>query len=331
MEEALNSSEINYIPFSVNKPNVMENLQSMSKKQSFIPFGFSIEDNLVKCSKIFVPCVVFDGKVHFSAEYTAEKVENSYSGQRVPDLKHYNLKREGDFTFSEAPFFVSKNISAAELNACGVFDFTKLTSSENNSPAFEESEIETFAAETEENKNLLNERIKEIVSLLLKKELKDFTKAEEKALSVKTESESYKIVYLPFWCVEFTWNEKTFRVIVNGQSGNVSGAFPSDKKRYWSLFAEVGVPVAAVAGLLFYLLTKIIVMAVFMGLFAGSLAAVIVCSNKTKKAKLTNGNADYLICFQNSKIEYSNSEDKFLYSTPVARVPDQSQMNGKSN
>ena len=51
---------------------------------------------------------------------------------------------------------------------------------------------------------------------------------------------------LPVWMLHTKWNGKDFLFAMNGQTGRLVGDLPTDMGRFWTIFAAVAAPVAAI-------------------------------------------------------------------------------------
>lgn len=52
---------------------------------------------------------------------------------------------------------------------------------------------------------------------------------------------------LPVWMLHTKWNGKDFLFAMNGQTGRLVGDLPMSWGRFWSTFAAIAVPAAAIA------------------------------------------------------------------------------------
>ena len=51
---------------------------------------------------------------------------------------------------------------------------------------------------------------------------------------------------LPVWLLNTKWQGKDFLFAMNGQTGRLVGDLPTDMGRFWTIFAAVAAPVAAI-------------------------------------------------------------------------------------
>ena len=59
---------------------------------------------------------------------------------------------------------------------------------------------------------------------------------------------------LPVWMLHTKWNGKDFLFAMNGQTGRLVGDLPTDMGKFWTTFAAIAVPVAAVTAWILSLL-----------------------------------------------------------------------------
>ena len=71
--------------------------------------------------------------------------------------------------------------------------------------------------------------------------------------SVSTLSENIQIDYtakhyalLPVWMLHTKWQGKDYLFAMNGQTGKLVGDLPTDMGKFWTIFAAVAAPVAAI-------------------------------------------------------------------------------------
>ena len=50
---------------------------------------------------------------------------------------------------------------------------------------------------------------------------------------------------LPVWMLSTRWNGENYLFAMNGQTGKLIGDLPVDKKKYYSYFAGIALPLAA--------------------------------------------------------------------------------------
>ena len=51
---------------------------------------------------------------------------------------------------------------------------------------------------------------------------------------------------LPVWMLHTKWKGQDFLFAMNGQTGRLVGDLPTDMGRFWTIFAAVAAPVAAI-------------------------------------------------------------------------------------
>jgi len=59
---------------------------------------------------------------------------------------------------------------------------------------------------------------------------------------------------MPVWLLNTKWNGKNFLFAMNGQTGKLVGDLPVDKGRFWSTFAMIAAPIAAVIAAVLFLM-----------------------------------------------------------------------------
>jgi hypothetical protein len=73
---------------------------------------------------------------------------------------------------------------------------------------------------------------------------------ESKRVNVRRGKVSYAL--LPVWMLSTRWNSNSYLFAMNGQTGRFIGDLPIDKGRYWTWFAKIALPVAAIMAFLLY-------------------------------------------------------------------------------
>ena len=244
------------VPFEVAPAAATAAYRNWLKSLWFRPSDLSKLARLDSLRGVYTPAWRYD--VHASSDWTAEAgyhryrtVEVEENGRRVTKQERYtewrpaNGHREDDHV--DALGTASKTVTSGELAALSPYVFT-------NVARFDRAFLAGFDAERLARR--ASEAWPEVEQEIQKEQERrcayDVQGDEHRFLRVDTGLSALQAAdaLLPVYVAAFEYRAKLFRVLVNGQSGKVSGDAP------WSvpkIAATVVVVVAAVAGLVWWM------------------------------------------------------------------------------
>lgn len=233
------------IPFKITKEEAEQSVRDTLKRGSFVPK--QIKNFSADCVRaIYIPYtltdLIYNASLQLSSSYHSG--DNSYT--------IYYL-REGKANYNKIPVEASKTLSDQSSKKLEPYYFNDLVDFDEkylygfySDIADEDSKISESKA-VERARNLFGERIKE-----------DISGSDIKILDVK--NEFYHInqvnnVMLPAWFVTFRYKDQPHTILVNGQTGKVSGGVPWD----FSKVTVAALSVFIIIAIGFYMLFSLVI------------------------------------------------------------------------
>ena len=219
----------NYIiPFSVTKNVALVNIREKFLKGGFIPneIKYFNPDFL---RGIYVPYMLYDVRCRAKALIRYSVPDSNSSSSTV---KH--CYRDAGAVFTEIPVDASTQIS-------NEFSERLEPYYQNSMAKFKVEYLSGFYADLKDDDfpNLAR-IIKNRTADMLNEQIISTVPGQTKTLlnskfSYTFEKEAYAL--FPVWFMQFHKDEKTYTIMVNGQTGKVVGAIPADKKKFFLFFS----------------------------------------------------------------------------------------------
>lgn len=216
------------IPFSVSKNVALVNIREKFLKSGFIPKEVKyFNPDLLR--GIYVPYMLYDVRCRARQLLRSSVPASNPVGSAV---KHFY--RDAEALFTEIPVDASSQIS-------NEFSERLEPYYKNAMVEFKAEYLSGFYADLKDDDFLhLSQIIKKRTSDMLNEQILKTVPGQEKALlntkfSYVFEKEAYAL--FPVWFIQFHKNEKTYTIMVNGQTGKVVGAIPADKRRFLLFFS----------------------------------------------------------------------------------------------
>lgn len=247
------------IPFQVSENEAAESFRKWKKKRWFVPNEFKRGNVRSKLTGIYIPYWTYDSET--SSDYTAERGDYHY--RTVTKTRTVNGKTEtyteqerytvwhwvhGDYdrSFDDILIPASGQYDSELLEKLGNFELSELT-------GYKPQYLSGFIAERYSiDRSQGWERAQERIEDTLRSEIRSEIGGDEiRGLSIRTSyyDRTYKHILLPVWNANYSYKNRPYRYMVNGQTGLVSGHVPRSavKITFFTLFC------IALAALAFYL------------------------------------------------------------------------------
>ena len=239
------------IPFKVTKAQAKEALKKYYKGKKLLPKSFADENHIEELKGVYVPFWLFDGKADADMSFRGTKVHTQISGDfQLTITEHYRMRRAGTAEFEKIPVDASSKMPDEYMDAIEPFDYSEMVEfSTAYLPGYMadkyDEDMETCAKRAEER--AINSAVSSVQSTVCGF---DTCAVESKYVRVRRGKVSYAL--LPVWMLSTRCRGNSYLFAMNGQSGRFIGDLPVDKGRYWSWFARIALPVAAIAAFLLY-------------------------------------------------------------------------------
>lgn len=229
------------IPFQKTREQCQDAYAKMIKKSFFAPKEMRDKDYISRFRSIYMPYWVYTferkGPISFQGvkhkEFDNVKITEVYTIESEVEAEYKGLAFDASSAFSDT---LSNAIAPFEW--WGVKDFT---------PAY----LSGFYADTGDvSSELYEEDAREIVRDDMCRRMRRDTECQkfqigdslEEAMTIKRPK--VELAMLPVWFLSFRKGDRVSYAVVNGQTGEVAGDLPIDKKSYLKWSAIWSVPVA---------------------------------------------------------------------------------------
>lgn len=228
------------VPFAMSKENAQAVFMQWIKQRRFAPADLAKNTVITDLTGVYVPYWVFNCNTH--THYKGKFGRKYGSGDDERTIYH-NSERDCDLTIKDLTIIASsrltndgfwKSVSSFDFNYTRQYDKSLLagywaeTYTVDGSTAWQTAMGNIY--------DLIKRRIKEI----------EFCDVIDKLEMNPQATNIYaKYILAPVWMTSFEYNGKAYRVLVNGQTGKVSGRWPSSFKRF---FKTLGIVLACIVG-----------------------------------------------------------------------------------
>ncbi|MGN0335334.1 MAG: TFIIB-type zinc ribbon-containing protein [Lachnospiraceae bacterium] len=236
------------IPFQIDRKTAETKFLDYVQKKKFIPKAFFDKKQIDVFSGVYFPYWVCDCQMQSDLSANAVRIRKWFTGDmEFTETKSFHIERKGTIILENIP----KNAlrKANRMLAEGVFPYHMADEKE-----FHMGYLSGFQAECRdiEKEALLEEvhrEAKESGSQLLKDTIDSgYTGVQINNQSCHITKEKWKYTLLPVWTVTYRGrNGKVYYYSMNGQTGNVVGELPLDRKKVFTLGGAVTAAVFAAA------------------------------------------------------------------------------------
>jgi len=201
---------------------------------------------------MYVPFWLFDGESYANMRFRGTKVRKFRQGNYdVTETEHWRIMREGNIAFEKVPVDGSVKMPDAHMDAVEPFEYGELKSF---STAYLPGYLaDKYDVDAETCGKRANERIKASTEERFKSTITGYTSLipEYSVFDLKKGDVNYAL--LPVWMLSTKWNGRDYLFAMNGQTGKLIGDLPVDRGLYWSWFARISLPIAAVLAIAMFL------------------------------------------------------------------------------
>ncbi|WP_276353647.1 hypothetical protein [Cohnella caldifontis] len=224
------------IPFQISQAEAIEQFKKWKRKRWFLPNDFKKQDPASRLTGIYVPYWTFDTNTYsvYSAEVgvyhyrtvTRTRVVNgkteTYTEQERYTVWHWT---NGDYDrgFDDILIPASGHYDQGLLEKLGDFDLRKLT---GYRPEYLSGFVaERYSVSRSQGWQAARHQAASVLDHEIRREIGG---DEIRNLNIRTHYNdvTYKHLLLPVWNAAYAYKTKTYRYMVNGQTGTVSGRVP---------------------------------------------------------------------------------------------------------
>ena len=244
-----------FIPFKKTREEITEEFLKWIRAKKFVPRGFFCKSNIEKLSGVYYPYWVTDYRADGDLTATATKVRTWSSGDTMyTETSYYDARRSGDLDIKHITNKALKSADVELAEAVLPYDY-------GNIKNFESGYLSGFLAEkrdidSSEVKATAEQAMRNYAKDILTNDINGYSSVTVKDLNLKVKDENWRYVLLPVWTLTYKGRDnKIYYYAVNGQTGEVVGKLPLDKKKLLFLFLGLffGVGLIAFLGGWFFL------------------------------------------------------------------------------
>lgn len=228
------------LPFAVSKKGAVDILRKEFGSKILTPDSFLTHATLDELQGSYVPFWLYDYHADIDYEGKATKVRVFRSGgYEVTETSHYQVSRKLNVDFEKIPVDASSKMADDVMDLMEPYEYKALQN-------FEEKYVSGFMAEvvnfpdTKEEKRAID-KVKKDAEGFLNDTLAGYTTCVPLHKNIKMMKNKAHFALMPVWVYRYHFRGKEYVYHVNGQTGKVIGATPTDKKKAWIYSGAVAV------------------------------------------------------------------------------------------
>lgn len=234
------------IPFKLSKEDAVAALKKHYQGKPFLPRAFTNTNHIQEIKGVYVPFWMFDGEAEGSADYEG-LISTTYTrgDYRITETQHYDVRRAGSIAFEKVPVDASSKMPDDHMDSIEPYDYTGLK-------PFSTAYLPGFLADkydvsVEDSRDRADSRCTATLEAALRGNTGEYDTCLPRGQSIRLRRGKVHYALLPVWMLHTKWNGKDFLFAMNGQTGRLVGDLPMSWGRFWSTFAAIAVPAAAIA------------------------------------------------------------------------------------
>jgi len=241
------------MPFKFDKDYAIAALSKYYKGKKFLPKCFADKNNIDEIKGIYVPFWLFNGESYANMRFRGTVVRKFRQGDYdVTETNHYRVIREGNVAFEKVPVDGSTKMPDAHMDSLEPFEYRELMPfSTAYLPGFL---ADKYDLDAETCSQRANARIKASTEQVFAATTTGYTTLTPEYSFFDLKKGDVKYALLPVWMLYTKYAGQNYLFAMNGQTGKLIGDLPVDKGKYWSWFAGISLPIAAVLALILFLM-----------------------------------------------------------------------------
>ncbi len=246
------------LPFKVTKPAALEKFKVWIGKGFFAPGNLKRLAQLDLIRSVYIPFWTYDADTfsEWQAEagyyyYTSESYTDSNGNSQTRQVQHTRWEWVSgylDKSFDDVLVVGSSGLEQRFTEGIYPFEMKEIVNYDGRFILGHESEV--YQKDVKEGYNVAEGIMDEAIRSDVTKQIPGDT---QRGLSIETQRSniSFKHILLPLWIAAYTYNNKVYRFLVNGQTGKISGKKPVAA---WKVILLILFIIGVIAGI--YFLTK---------------------------------------------------------------------------
>ena len=242
------------LPFRLSKDDAVQALRAHYKGKPFLPRSFTSANHIEQIQGVYVPFWLFDGGAEGAASYRASNTNVYETGDyEITETRHYHVVRAGSLAFEKIPVDASSKMPDDHMDSIEPFDYAQLR-------PFSTAYLPGYLADKydvtiDDSRDRADTRCSETLAQALRDTVTGYGACVTEREDIALRRGKVHYALLPVWMLSTKWNGQDFLFAMNGQTGKLVGDLPTDRGRFWGMFAAIAAPLTvALTAILQFLL-----------------------------------------------------------------------------
>ena len=242
------------LPFRLSKDDAVQALRAHYKGKPFLPRSFTSANHIEQIQGVYVPFWLFDGGAEGAASYRASNTNVYETGDyEITETRHYHVVRAGSLAFEKIPVDASSKMPDDHMDSIEPFDYAQLR-------PFSTAYLPGYLADKydvtiDDSRDRADTRCRETLAQALRDTVTGYGACVTEREDIALRRGKVHYALLPVWMLSTKWRGQDFLFAMNGQTGKLVGALPTDRGRFWGMFAAIAAPLTvALTAILQFLL-----------------------------------------------------------------------------
>lgn len=242
------------LPFRLSKDDAVQALRAHYKGKPFLPRSFTSANHIEQIQGVYVPFWLFDGGAEGAASYRASNTNVYETGDyEITETRHYHVVRAGSLAFEKIPVDASSKMPDDHMDSIEPFDYAQLR-------PFSTAYLPGYLADKydvtiDDSRDRTDTRCRETLAQALRDTVTGYGACVTEREDIALRRGKVHYALLPVWMLSTKWRGQDFLFAMNGQTGKLVGDLPTDRGRFWGMFAAIAAPLTvALTAILQFLL-----------------------------------------------------------------------------
>lgn len=242
------------LPFRLSKDDAVQALRAHYKGKPFLPRSFTSANHIEQIQGVYVPFWLFDGGAEGAASYRASNTNVYETGDyEITETRHYHVVRAGLLAFEKIPVDASSKMPDDHMDSIEPFDYAQLR-------PFSTAYLPGYLADKydvtiDDSRDRADTRCRETLAQALRDTVTGYGACVTEREDIALRRGKVHYALLPVWMLSTKWHGQDFLFAMNGQTGKLVGDLPTDRGRFWGMFAAIAAPLTvALTAILQFLL-----------------------------------------------------------------------------
>ena len=242
------------LPFRLSKDDAVQALRAHYKGKPFLPRSFTSANHIEQIQGVYVPFWLFDGGAEGAASYRASNTNVFETGDyEITETRHYHVVRAGSLAFEKIPVDASSKMPDDHMDSIEPFDYAQLR-------PFSTAYLPGYLADKydvtiDDSRDRADTRCRETLAQAMRDTVTGYGACVTEREDIALRRGKVHYALLPVWMLSTKWRGQDFLFAMNGQTGKLVGDLPTDRGRFWGMFAAIAAPLTvALTAILQFLL-----------------------------------------------------------------------------